>query len=343
MKKVKISFVGVGFFSQISHIINYYKNPRVELFEICDLDTKLAEGVKKKFGFTGKIYSDYKKMNLKDTDGFVIIVQRRLTGNIANFFLQNKCNIFTEKPHTYSSKEYINNKKFQKGVWIKGYVRRTDKAIIHFYKNFENLTKNLGRINFINFTAKNGNSYLGSKHYVKPTIKKKLKSQKSLFPKFLKKKYYNLFDVYNNSACHALDLFDFFGFSKFERIHSDISNENFFVKLNCNFKKSSIPAAIHLSSSKVDGWYEKMEFLFEKGQVIIDFKAPLDKSSSHEVKIIQHKKIRKTIKFKKFWCFNEQSKHFAEEIAKENKKSHKNSKDGINSILLYEKIWKSII
>ena len=47
-KKLKISFVGVGFFSQISHLINYYKNKKnVELFEVCDLDLKMADQIKK--------------------------------------------------------------------------------------------------------------------------------------------------------------------------------------------------------------------------------------------------------------------------------------------------------
>tara|TARA_B100001121_G_scaffold255042_1_gene232436 strand:+ start:44 stop:193 length:150 start_codon:yes stop_codon:yes gene_type:complete len=48
MKKIKISFVGVGFMSQIAHIINYYKNKKVELYEVCDLDENLAKEVKKK-------------------------------------------------------------------------------------------------------------------------------------------------------------------------------------------------------------------------------------------------------------------------------------------------------
>ena len=41
-KKIKISFVGVGFMSQIAHLVNYFKNKNVELFEICDLDENLA-------------------------------------------------------------------------------------------------------------------------------------------------------------------------------------------------------------------------------------------------------------------------------------------------------------
>ena len=194
MSKIKISFVGVGFFSQISHIINYYKNPKVELFEICDLDIEMAKGVKKKFGFTGKVFSDYKKMSLSQTDGFVIIVQRKLINEFTNYFLKKGCNVFTEKPHAYSVKDYLQNRKHQKGVWLKGYTRRSDDSVRSLKNDFNKYSKKLGKLISINFEAKNGNSYLGSKHYVKPKIKKVIRSKESNFPIFIKSKYKKLYD-----------------------------------------------------------------------------------------------------------------------------------------------------
>ena len=107
-KKIKISFVGVGFMSQIAHLVNYFKNTNVELFEICDLYENLANNVKKKFNFTGKTFTDFKKMSINETDGVVIIVQRKLISPIVKYFLSRNCNVFSEKPHAYSVKEYLN-------------------------------------------------------------------------------------------------------------------------------------------------------------------------------------------------------------------------------------------
>ena len=188
MKKIKISFIGAGFFSQISHIINYYKNPKVELFEICDLDIEMAKRVKRKFGFTGNVFSDYKKMTLNKSDGFVIIVQRKLINEIAKYFLKKGCNVFTEKPHAYNVKDYVKNRNYQKGVWLKGYTRRSDDSVRNLKDNFNKHSKQLGKLISVNFEAKNGNSYMGSKHYVKPIIKKIVKSKESNFPVFVKKK-----------------------------------------------------------------------------------------------------------------------------------------------------------
>ena len=52
-KKIKISFIGCGFMSQIAHICNFHRDKRVELFDVADFDLKMAQGVKKKFGFKG--------------------------------------------------------------------------------------------------------------------------------------------------------------------------------------------------------------------------------------------------------------------------------------------------
>ena len=339
MKKIKISFIGVGFFSQISHLINYSKNPNVELFEICDLDNEMALGIKKKFNFTGKVYNDYKKMNISETDGFVIIVQRKLISNIAKFFLKKKCNIFTEKPHAYSVNEYLKNRSLQKGVWLKGYVRRCDLAVKKFKNNFNEYTKNLGKLISVNYEAKSGNSYLGSKHYISPKIKKIVSSNSSKPPTFLKEKYSNLYDVNLNAACHAIDLFDFFKITDHHQFSSVIRHNNFTSQFFSKFEKNIITSRINLIASSVVKWDEKMEFLFQNGQAVLTFNSPLYKKNSYTVKIY-HGSSLKVISFKNRWSFNQQAKEFVN-LIKSNEGKNKNSSDGLESIKLYENIWRN--
>ena len=143
MKKIKISFIGVGFFSQISHLINYYGNKDVELFEVCDFDLNLAKKIKKKFGFTGKACDNFKEMSFHKTDGIIVVVQRRLLSNIANFLIKKKCNFFTEKPHSYSSKDFLKKKNLIKKIWLKGYVRRWDPSIIKLKKILPKISKKM--------------------------------------------------------------------------------------------------------------------------------------------------------------------------------------------------------
>ena len=345
MKKIKISFVGVGFMSQIAHIINYYKNEKVELYEVCDLDEKLAKEVKRKFNFTGKIYRDYTKMDTRNVDGVVIIVQRRLLETITGYFLKKNCNVFCEKPHSYSLNEYKKNQKNQKKIWLKGYVRRHDIAIKQFKKKYLIKKNNLGQLNSISYYASSGNSYLGAKHFVNPFINKEINSPLSKFPKFIKKKNYKLYDAYANTALHSIDLFDFFEMKFADILFSQIDDNNFLCNFNSltKFQKKKILCQIFLNSSPNKLWDEKMIFMYENGQVIIKFNSPLFKKVSHKISIFNKSKNEtKNISFKNKWCFNQQTLDFVNYIEKKNY-FNLNSLSGKNCIKNYENIWKFYI
>ena len=45
-KKIKISFIGVGFMSQIAHVKNFFNIEEVELTDIADIDIEMAKNVK---------------------------------------------------------------------------------------------------------------------------------------------------------------------------------------------------------------------------------------------------------------------------------------------------------
>ena len=343
-KKLKISFVGVGFFSQISHLINYYKNKKnVELFEVCDLDLNMADQIKKKFKFTGKSTDNYKSLNYQEADGIVIVLQRRLIENIAEYFLSKGCNVFSEKPAYYSSKKFFLMKKKQKGIWLKGYTRRWDKSVLYLKNNFTKLSKPLGNLISVNYHAKNGESYLGAKHYVNPFIKKVIKSKLSNIPKFIKNKNNNLYDSYINSSCHAVDILDFLNFSTFQNIHAEINDKFFYTKFHSKFKNKSIHAQIMLNSSKVKKWEEVLQFDFEFGSIKIIFNAPLFKNNSHKIIVENSFTEKKYLKyFKSKWSFDEQTKGFIELIKKRGMHSnYSSSKDGYKMIKNYENIWKS--
>ncbi len=291
-KKIKISFVGVGFMSQIAHLINFKKLPNVELYEICDLDYALAKKIKKKFNFTGKIHKNYKEMTTKNVDGFVIILQRKLTANIAKYFIERNCNILTEKPHSYSFNEYNKIQKSQKKIWLKGYTRRSDDAVNYLKKNFLKINKQLGNLIRVIYNCSSGNSYLGAKHFVLPSIKKEIKSKVSKYPNFIKKKDYGLYDGYINTLTHFLDFFDFFDF-KFMKIEHLNMQSNFlkFVATSLSPLKKKIPIEINLTASPNKFWDEKVTFFFENGQATIEFNPPIYKKNGHILKIFDKKKM----------------------------------------------------
>lgn len=353
MKKIKISFVGVGFLSQIAHLIHYYKNPNVELFEVCDLDLDLASKIKKKFKFTGGVFNDYKKMSVNKTDGVVVITQRRLMPKIVEYFLRSGCNVFSEKPHCYSSKEYssiVNNKK---PLWIKGYTRRFDRSVNFLKKDLNFFSNKFGDLLTIKYESSSGNAYLGSKHIIYPTIKKEIRSQLSLIPKFIPKKYEKLYDNYINTVSHPLDLFDYLNIYNFKKIKSFISenyfSSNFIAEHKFN-KNKEILCQVFLSSSPNNYWDEKLTLYFHKGQINIFFNPVMYKKMSHKLVIFDKINNKtQTVQYKNSWSFFNQANYFIDLIVKIEKRiklsleDKKNCLDGKTSIQLYEKIWRSYL
>ena len=114
MKKIKLSFIGVGLQSQIAHITNFHKDERVELFDIADFDLGLAREVKKGFGFTGIVTNSVDKLISRKPDGVVIVVQRPLNVDLVKKCFKAGLNVLSEKPHVLSLKEHDECEKLQK-------------------------------------------------------------------------------------------------------------------------------------------------------------------------------------------------------------------------------------
>ena len=101
--------------SQIAHFCNF-RDKRVELFDVADFDLKMAQGVKK-FWFKGIATNNADKVIRNKPDGIVIIVQRPLMTNLIKKVLKIS-NVMSEKPPSYSSKEYLNCERISKDkVW----------------------------------------------------------------------------------------------------------------------------------------------------------------------------------------------------------------------------------
>ena len=346
-KKIKISFIGCGFMSQIAHICNFYKDKRVELFDVADFDLKMAQGVKKKFGFKGVATTNADKVIRNKPDGIVIIVQRPLMTNLIKKSFKNNLNVMSEKPPSYSSKEYLNCEKISKDrVWIKGYNRRCDPVVRNFKKELSEYSKKFGKLINVKYEILLGNSYLGAKHKVKPSLKKKRwNGIKNKFPTWLKGKNRDLYEYHLNSGCHYFDMFDFLNIFPKKNFNSTINEKIFYSSFEAKFKKDLIKVNLSIINSRVAGWEESLVFMFDKGNCRINFGAPLNKKESHKLIINDGLNGRKKIFVKKnCHSFLEQSKMFVNLISNvKTRKEYSDFKDGKNSLIYYENVWKKYL
>jgi predicted dehydrogenase len=344
MKKIKVSFIGGGLQSQIAHLPNFYQDKRVQLFDIADFDEKIRKGVYKSFHFSGIDTNSVDELIKRKPDAVVIVVQRPLITNLVLKCLNKKIHVLSEKPHVFSSLDFKKCQKIQKTIWMKGYNRRWAEASIKLKKDLKNLEKKFGKINSIKLYCDNGNSWLGSKHHILPSLKyKKFSGIINNYPKWLKSNYKKIYEKYWNGAAHFLDLLEFLG-AKREKNFKSLANENIFKSL---FKvdllsSKNIIVDLTMSRHSHNGWSETFEVFFENGKVDLRFKSPMQKGGSCTYEIFNSKTNQHIVKsFKNNWHFENQSKNFISSIQKFRKKY--NNKDGESSIRIYEKIWKNIL
>ena len=344
-KKIKISFIGVGFMSQIAHIKNFYNIENVELTDIADMDLNMAENIKSSFGFKGNVYKDYRKLLNNKPDGVVVVVQRPLVTKIISDALRKGINVLSEKPPVFSVKDFRYCSSLQKkNIWIKGFNRRWDSSLIDLRNNFDNYSKGLGKLITVDYNIKAGNTYLDQKHHSKPTLKTKFfEGIKNNYPSFLPKKFENLYEMHWNSTCHYLDLYNFFKFDKLRDFKTNLKQDFFSSSFNAKFNKENIFCSLNIVNSKVNDWFENMYFNFQNGNINIKFTSPLYTGSGHKVIINNSLGNRQLILSKiNDNSFKNQAIGFSDLILNRSKEQI-NSKDGISSIKTYEDIWRNYL
>tara|TARA_A100000164_G_C21942175_1_gene791393 strand:+ start:2263 stop:3315 length:1053 start_codon:yes stop_codon:yes gene_type:complete len=344
-KKIKISFIGVGFMSQIAHVKNFFNIEEVELTDIADIDIEMAKNVKNSFGFKGKVYKDYKKLLENKPDGVVIVVQRPLVTKIIKEALKKNINVLSEKPPVYSVKDYNDCLKIQKkNIWIKGFNRRWDGSLNDLKNNFLKYSKHLGNLVTTEYSIKAGNTYLDQKHHARPVLKSKFfGGDKNNYPKFLPTKFKQLYEMHWNSTCHYLDLYNFLSFKDLKNYRTSFGVNFFTTNFDAKLNNKNVNCSLNIVNSKVNEWYEKLIFNFMYGQISINFVSPLYTGSGHKVSINYSLKNKYLI-LKKLNdnSFKNQAQGFIN-LIKGKSSGKKNSKEGIFSIKTYEKLWDTFL
>lgn len=346
MKKIKLSFIGVGLQSQIAHISNFHKDKRVELFDIADFDLGLAREVKKSFGFAGIVTNSVDKLISRKPDGVVISVQRPLNADLVKKCLKAGLNVLSEKPHVFSLKEHDECEKLQKGsVWMKGYNKRWASAAIEFNKNYKKYTKLYGKLISVEMFIDNGNSWLGNKHHAKPTLKKKIFSGiTNKYPVWIKEKNKFLYESNWNFVSHFMDLLEFFSFKKIKNYKSYINSKIFKSMFEATKLSHNFTINVTYSKFNHNGWNEFVTFIFENAKITLRFNSPMQKGGSCNLEIVDSTKSETSIKsYKNDWTYENQSFSFINQIISSKKRKLKEIYNGRLSIITYEKIWKSFI
>ena len=103
-KKVRIGFIGAGWWATTNHIPLLAKHPAVELAGVCRLGQEMLQTVKEKFNFPFAT-EDYHELLAQGLDGVVVTSPHHVHYEHARAALEAGCHVMVEKPMTLKAEE----------------------------------------------------------------------------------------------------------------------------------------------------------------------------------------------------------------------------------------------
>ncbi len=104
MKKVRIGFIGAGWWATTNHIPLLAQHPDVELVGVCRLGNEMLQTIKEKFGFPFAT-EDYRELLQQGLDGVVVTSPHHVHYEHARAALEAGCHVMVEKPISESYAE----------------------------------------------------------------------------------------------------------------------------------------------------------------------------------------------------------------------------------------------
>lgn len=102
--KVRIGFIGAGWWATTNHIPLLAKRDDVELVGVCRLGKEMLQTIKETFGF-GFATEDYLELLQQGLDGVVVTSPHHVHYEHARAALEAGCHVMVEKPMTLTAKE----------------------------------------------------------------------------------------------------------------------------------------------------------------------------------------------------------------------------------------------
>lgn len=103
-KKVRIGFIGAGWWATTNHIPLLTKRDDVELVGVCRLGKEMLQTIKETFGFPFAT-EDYRELLQQGLDGVVVTSPHHVHYEHARAALEAGCHVMVEKPMTLTAKE----------------------------------------------------------------------------------------------------------------------------------------------------------------------------------------------------------------------------------------------
>ena len=341
---ITIGMIGGGMMAQIGHLPFYIKDKRCNVKSIVETRPSLIRHLKNKYEINN-IISDYNDVLMDpEIDSVVISVPREATGPITFESLKSGKNVMSEKPMAHTvlqANKLIKQAELKKLIYGIGFMKRYDLGIIKAKESFLKLkkSKRLGNLLFARFY-----NYSKKPEFTPPPHQRPSESRKKRlniwpsWPEWVPNNYRKSYAWFLNVASHDINLMHYFFQDK---LHLDKVSLSLNGSISASFKHENSLISFEFSNSNSGVWMEGIEFIYEKGRLVIDIPCPMNIRGVSEV--ILHENIKSTkfriIETQQKWMFDNQAKGFINAILGK-EKVLTSGDDGLRDIKCIENIWK---
>ena len=343
-RKLKVGIIGVGFFGQHAHIVNYIENSNCEVIALAEYRPILRRLVATRYNVP-RTYSSHKQLlSDKDIEAVVVVTPRQYTAPTVLDCLKAGKHVMSEKPMagTVEHGEMLVKAAEMNGVkYVVGYMKRYDEGVQTAKNVLKQVidSKELGPIIYTRTHCFAGDSYCNPwGHINTDEIVNYPDEGWDIAPEWLPDEWRKMYEAYLNTYSHNTNLMRYLLEMSPEVVSANVKRNNGQVVV---LDYGDFLSTIETGVSSNRGWDEVTEIYFNDGRITIKTPPALLRNTPAIIEIYRAGKVQEINLPQVYWSwsFRRQAEAFVSDILN-NKESLNPGHDALEDLRLIEEIWR---
>jgi predicted dehydrogenase len=341
---LRLGVVGAGMVGQVAHIANYQQLDGCRIIALADLRTELRQRVGERFGIKRLHPSHLELLKDPEIDAVVVVTNRPATGPVVLDALEAGKHVISEKPmaHTLAQATRLVEAAEARDLrYAVGYMKRHDAGLQAGKRLLEELLADgaLGALIFARCFCYTGDFSARCDGYVM-TREPRPDGLKTwpLAPDWVPNEQARDYAKFLNVFVHDLNIFRYVMGRAPRLLDARLSRSGGHV-ITVDF--GSCLGVMELGETATHGWSEGLEFMFEKGRLLIEFAAPLLRNVPARVRLERSDGAPRTTTpaVDWSWAFRHQAEAFVKDV-ETGRLPLGNGRDALEDLRLVEEIWR---
>ncbi|MBI1778614.1 MAG: Gfo/Idh/MocA family oxidoreductase [Proteobacteria bacterium] len=339
-----IGIIGTGMVGQVAHVANFRQFQNCRIVALADLRPELRRLVGERFGISRLYATHIELLSDPDVQAVVVATNRPATGPVVLDAFEAGKHVLSEKPmaHTVDQATRLVEAAEARGLrYAVGFMKRHDAGLVYAKQQLDTLLENgaLGRLMlarcycFAGDFSGNCDGFVMTKEPRPDGIK-----VWPVAPAWMPDAFTSPYAQFVNVYVHDVNIFRHVMGRTPRLLDVRLRGPNGHL-ITLDF--GICLGVMELGETNFPGWHEGLEFIFERGRLVVELPPPLLRNVPARVRLDraggQHEMVEPHIEWS--WAFKRQAEAFLDDVRGE-RLPLGNGRDGIEDLRLIEEIWR---